>query len=117
MHTTAVRGEVALWRAVIDQAMTDATLGLLKGKPGRRTAFRPSAERMLHKDRARAWLLDMGHEFQEVCDMAQLDAEAVQAAARRQIDQADFLWAFAARSRGAVPSRKRAAAAEIALAA
>ena len=93
MNTAAVQGEVALWLAVIDQAITDATLGLLKGKPGRKTAMRPSAERTVHKDRARAWLLDMGRDFKEVCNMALLEPDAVRAAARRQIAQADAMLA------------------------
>jgi hypothetical protein len=91
MNTAAAQGEVALWRAVIDQAITDATLGLLKGEPGRKKQARPSVERMIHRDQARTWLLGMGKDFREVCSMALLEPDAVRAAARRQIAQADAM--------------------------
>ncbi len=91
MNTTAAQGEVALWRAVIDQALTDATLGLLKGKPGGKKKARPSVERMIHRDQARTWLLGMGKDFREVCTMALLEPDAVRAAARPQIAQADAM--------------------------
>jgi hypothetical protein len=92
MSLVAVRGEVALWRAVIEQALSDATLKVLKLRPGM-SPGRLTALRRIQRDQARAWLLGMGEEFHEVCALALLDTEAVRTAARRQIAQAEAIMA------------------------
>ncbi len=98
MNTAAAQGDVALWRAVIDLAITDATLGLLKGHQGRKPSFRPAAERMAHRDQARTWLLGMGKDFREVCTLALLEPDAVREAARRHIARADAMLASQVKS-------------------
>ena len=85
-------GETVLWRAVVAQAFQDATLGLL-GTTKQRKPRPPSAERHVHARAARSWLLGGGGHLQRVCDMAGLDVDAVQEAARRQIAQADAMLA------------------------
>ena len=89
METTIPHtGEVALWRAVIQQALNDATLGMFAQSTGRRRKGNPSPARLCHQGQARTWLLDMSRDFQLVCDHALLDPMAVRAAAAKSI--ADF---------------------------
>ena len=83
--------EVALWLAVIDQALTDATLGLLKKRRPGKARGRVAAVRKSHRDQARSWLLGMSEEFREVCWMAGLEPDAVHEAAQRQIAEADAI--------------------------
>ena len=83
--------EVALWLAVIDQALTDATLGLLKKRRPGKARGRVAAVRKSHRDQARSWLLGMSEEFREVCWMAGLEPDAVCEAAQRQIAEADAI--------------------------
>jgi len=86
MPTTAMKGEVALWRAVIDQAISDATLGRMHARKGRRgTMATPGTDRLADLRRAREWLTGMGRDFREVCELALLDPQAVTAAARNSI--------------------------------
>ena len=85
-------GETALWRAVIAQAIHDATLG--RHRPGARRRRRPtprplSAERRRQRDTARDWLLGGGHDFRRVCLLADLDPLAVRAVAIDAIANAD----------------------------
>lgn len=65
-----VHGEVALWRAVLMQALLDAASGSLHSTPS--------------ADRANAihWLLDDRHHFPLVCDLAALDPAYVRDKAR-----------------------------------
>ncbi|WJR76009.1 hypothetical protein [Bradyrhizobium sp. NP1] len=65
--------EQALWRAVIDQAITDAS-GKMKCK---------------EFDRAQAldWLLKPNRNFNEVCALADLEPDHVRAAARKAIEK------------------------------
>jgi hypothetical protein len=84
--------EVALWRAVIALAVSDATMvtrpARVKGEPYSRDVM---AERMQGnasmREQARAWLTGNSRDFRNVCEMALLDAAAVresaQAMARR----------------------------------
>ena len=71
-------GEVALWRAVIEQAMNDACI--LRSNPGVVNRFPTPASR--ERDRLRAtagdWFKSGGQDFGLVCDWADLPAEAVQ---------------------------------------
>ena len=70
-------GEIALWRAVVEQAMHDA--GLLRLNPGVARNPTPASR---ERDRVRAtasdWLKSGGTDFSLVCDWADLPAEAVQ---------------------------------------
>jgi hypothetical protein len=69
--------EVALWRAVIAQAISDATA------PGRRYS-KTSDERLADSERRRArrWLLGGCEDFREVCALALLEPDAVRDRAR-----------------------------------
>jgi len=77
-------GESALWRAVLAQALHDAATG-----PRRRHRPPLSAERARVRDQARDWLTGGGRDFRQVCDLADLDALAVHAAAVVAIREAD----------------------------
>ena len=70
-------GEVALWRAVIEQAMNDACI--LRPNPGVNRFPTPASR---ERDRLRAtagdWFKSGGPDFSLVCDWADLPAEAVQ---------------------------------------
>ena len=59
------RAEIALWRAVITQALMDA--GSESRKP----------EALYHKFEATAWLTGGGRDFTTVCDYAALDPRYV----------------------------------------
>ena len=59
-----IRADRALWRAVISQALSDATL---------RLATVSQAER----DHAAAWLTSNGRDFRRVCALADLEPERV----------------------------------------
>jgi hypothetical protein len=75
--------ETALWRAVIAQAVSDATAiwrprkAQSYGKP-----HQMAAETRRARDEARSWLLGNGKDFKRVCHMAGLDPDAVQDSAR-----------------------------------
>ncbi len=70
-------GEVALWRAVIEQAMNDACI--LRLNPGVNRFPTPASR---ERDRLRAtagdWFKSGGQDFSLVCDWADLPAESVQ---------------------------------------
>jgi len=63
--------EVTLWRAVLAQAIADATMPRFSGDDFK-TARRA-------RDHARDWLIKDSKDFRNVCDMAQLEADAVRA--------------------------------------
>ena len=70
-------GEVALWRAVIEQALNDAYL--LRFNPGvNRNPTPASRERDRLRTTASDWFKSGGQDFSLVCDWADLPAEAVQ---------------------------------------
>jgi hypothetical protein len=80
--------EIALWRAVIAQAVLDATSVIRPRVEGRRVspasrenAVMYAAKRLraadLVRQRARLWLLGNSRDFNEVCALAMLDADAV----------------------------------------
>jgi hypothetical protein len=75
--------ETALWRAVISQAVSDATAiwrprkGMANGKP-----MEMATKAKRERDEARDWLLKGGKDFQRVCHMAGLEPTAVQREAR-----------------------------------
>lgn len=67
--------EQALWRAVIDQAIADASgKGALKVTP-------------LERDRALNWLFKPNRDFARVCALADLEPDCVRAQARKTIDE------------------------------
>ena len=68
-----VRGEKALWVAVITQAMMDA---LSKSK---------SPETQYHKDEAIRWLTDNGKDFHHVCMLAGFDPSYIRKKAKKAI--------------------------------
>ena len=70
-------GEVALWRAVIEQALHDACLPRAKATSNRWTA-KSCHKRDRARATARAWLNGAERDFSLVCDFADLPAEAVQ---------------------------------------
>ena len=106
MNATACSGEVTLWRAVIQQAIGDATLGLLhvqhKGRV-RAIANHPDAEHLVRLRQARTWLSGMGRDFRLVCHLALLDPLAVMAAGGRTIAAFDQAFPHVA-SRPARPA-------------
>ncbi len=67
------RGEQALWRAVILQALTDAASESKK------------YEAQLEKEKARRWLLAAGEDFATVCDLAGFDVSRVRRHVRRAL--------------------------------
>ena len=70
-------GEIALWRAVIEQAMNDACM--LRLNPGvNRFPTPASRERDMLRATASDWFKSGGQDFSLVCDWADLPAEAVQ---------------------------------------
>ena len=70
-------GEVALWRAVLEQALNDACL--LRPNPGvDRNPTPASRERDRDRATARDWFKSAGRDFGLVCDWADLPAGAVQ---------------------------------------
>ena len=83
-------GETALWRAVVLQAFQDATFGYHGVKNSRRKRRLPSAESQAHARTARSWLLGNSSDFRRVCDLAGLEPEAVQRAAKVAITSADL---------------------------
>jgi len=68
----------ALWRAVIQQALTDAVVPL-----SRVTAIR------LEQMRAREWFIQPNRDFEEVCGLAGLEPDQVRDRARKAIDAAE----------------------------
>ncbi len=80
-------GEMALWRAVVEQALRDATFGLHRSV--REPNQEPDEENHVHARLARRWLLSGGEDFRTVCDLADLDPTAVRAAAVRTMDACD----------------------------
>lgn len=81
MNAITGQGEVALWRAVIQQAMSDAMprARMHNGRPVL------SLERRREMGNARRWLADARKDFRMVCDHALLEPEAVAASARTAI--------------------------------
>lgn len=70
-------GEVALWRAVLEQALHDACRPSAKPPPDR-AAAKISRKRNRIGTAARAWFKDAARDFSVVCDFADLPAKAVQ---------------------------------------
>ena len=83
--------EVAMWRAVIAQAIADATAVVRPrlAKDGRAVKDRQNeartymSEAIRERDKARAWLTGNSKDFRDVCAMAMLDAAAVRDSALR----------------------------------
>ncbi|AVO43913.1 hypothetical protein [Phreatobacter cathodiphilus] len=71
-----IRADRALWRAVISQAISDATLALATVKPAER-------------HRAVAWLTSNGPDFRHVCALADLEPDRVHAFALDAISKGD----------------------------
>ncbi len=72
-HQSAVRGETALWVAVITQALMDA---LNRSK---------HPEHRYHKQAAIQWLTGNSRDFHWVCEMADLDPNCVRRKAKRAL--------------------------------
>jgi hypothetical protein len=72
-HTSAVRGETALWVAVITQALMDA---LNRSR---------HPEQQHHKQAAIQWLTGNSRDFRHVCELAGLDHNYVRRKAKRAI--------------------------------
>ena len=64
-----VRGEVAMWRAVIHVALLDAI--------GAGPSTSSATERTRARDEARSWFRRAGRDFRAVCDLALLEADVV----------------------------------------
>lgn len=81
MNAITTQGEVALFRAVINLAISDAM------PRARRHGGRPvlSAQRRRDMEAAREWLLGMSRDFRTVCDLALFEPLAVKAAAEKAI--------------------------------
>lgn len=76
--TLADKGdEQPLWRAVITQAIEDAT------------TFSSVARVAIDRDQARKWFTDNGSDFRDVCALADLDPLKVRAYALKRIAEAD----------------------------
>lgn len=65
------RPELALWRAVVAQALSDACAPTNWGTS------------KLERDNARGWLLNDSRDFRRVCEFASLDPDAVRESAER----------------------------------
>lgn len=72
---TPVRGEVAMWRAVITQALMDALSGSNK------------TEMQYERSQAVVWLEGRGKDFHTVCHFAQLDPAYVRERAKWAIQR------------------------------
>jgi hypothetical protein len=72
--------EAALWRAVVTQAVLDASWEQGNSK-GDQTGDGFTAAR---RDEARAWLLGDSRDFRQVCFMAGFDPDAVRESAQRK---------------------------------
>lgn len=81
--------ETELWRAVIAQAISDATAtvrpkhGKASISPDKAKAKQVISDAMRERDHAREWLLGDSRDFREVCNLAGLDPEAVRERAQR----------------------------------
>lgn len=77
--------EVALWRAVITQAIADATMQIRPPKEFNRKGIRKSnrelqkvmAANKRERDEARDWLIKDSKGFRDICEMALLEPDAV----------------------------------------
>lgn len=84
--------EAALWRAVVVQAINDASMivRMPRGPKGKRaspklirTRRTQYMETLRDRDKARDWLTGMSKDFRMVCAMALLDPDAVHDRAER----------------------------------
>jgi hypothetical protein len=73
-----------LWRAVIQQALIDATLPLMPSAAKRLSA-------RMNQKRAREWFLESNRDFEEVCGMAGLEPSRVRSHAIPLIEEATRL--------------------------
>lgn len=71
------KGSIALWRAVIAQAIQDAT------------QYAASAPSKVYSGQARAWLLSNSLHFNEVCALADVEPSQVRVFAAKAIAEAD----------------------------
>jgi hypothetical protein len=82
-----VSGNEAMWRAVIFEALLDATLGIQDGTQGGARRMRAPTEKWLElMDEARDWLIDGGPDYELVCELAALDPREIRAVAKDAID-------------------------------
>ncbi len=70
-----VKGEIALWRAVITQALIDAGSNSVK------------REMIYERNQAISWLTNKSKDFIEVCELAQLDPSIIREKAVEAIKQ------------------------------
>ena len=80
---------VRLWRQVIVQALDDAQRKLKERQP---------LNQRLVVQRAREWLLQPNRDFDEVCALADLEAERVRAYARQTLDKVKAMQAQQAKA-------------------
>jgi hypothetical protein len=90
MTDTDTDAERALWCAVIQQAIDDATANTIPG------IARNSPNAALIKDRARKWLLGNSDDFLAVCELAGIEPRHIHAHAREMIGEASRLSRIAA---------------------
>lgn len=69
--------ETALWRAVIAQAIREATSNYIDGVSATKAPF--------VREEARRWLTKPSRDFTTVCAMASVEPDTVRAFARQQI--------------------------------
>lgn len=87
--------ELALWRAVIAQALDDATLGNLHLAGGAESHLPSSGDpyavrtKLSEMTRARNWFERFGRDFHEVCELAGVVPDRVRRAALRTIAEFD----------------------------
>lgn len=81
-ETTEPGSLVELWRRVVAQAMEDATRELKE--------HHQLNQRLIVED-AKRWLLQPNKDFEEVCALAELEADYVRKCARQMIDRATAL--------------------------
>lgn len=109
--------EVHLWRAVIVQAMTDATMNVRLFDGPTTSKQSKIVENIRERADSRRWLLDNSRDFRRVCELAMLDPAAVRDSAMKLSKDGwprsmTKEWAYAAdvKSQRKRAFRKRAAA-------
>lgn len=99
MTETSSSSDRTLWRAVIAQALFDATRKLSKVR---------SAAEQRDRDEARRWLTEPSRDFTHVCNLAELEPDAIRHLAVQRIADVDEGRTVASQARSKPPAVKAA---------